>query len=58
MTFDLFTLDLYCILLQTGWMMWNWLVSALAVGSGVVLYDGSPLVPSANVLWDLVDQLE
>ncbi|XP_022093321.1 acetoacetyl-CoA synthetase-like [Acanthaster planci] len=42
----------------TGWMMWNWLVSALAVGSGVVLYDGSPLVPSANVLWDLVDQLE
>ncbi|XP_033627620.1 acetoacetyl-CoA synthetase-like [Asterias rubens] len=42
----------------TGWMMWNWLVTALAVGSGVVLYDGSPLVPTANVLWDLVDQLE
>ncbi|XP_038056888.1 acetoacetyl-CoA synthetase-like [Patiria miniata] len=42
----------------TGWMMWNWLVSALAVGSGVVLYDGSPLVPSPDVLWDLVDQLE
>ncbi|XP_054852321.1 acetoacetyl-CoA synthetase [Eublepharis macularius] len=41
----------------TGWMMWNWLVSALAVGSSVVLYDGSPLVPSPNVLWDLVDRL-
>ncbi|XP_026545846.1 acetoacetyl-CoA synthetase [Notechis scutatus] len=41
----------------TGWMMWNWLVSALAVGASVVLYDGSPLVPSPNVLWDLVDRL-
>uniref|UniRef100_A0A8C0Y256 Acetoacetyl-CoA synthetase n=1 Tax=Cyprinus carpio carpio TaxID=630221 RepID=A0A8C0Y256_CYPCA len=40
----------------TGWMMWNWLVSSLAVGASVVLYDGSPLVPSANVLWDLVDR--
>ncbi|XP_072163889.1 acetoacetyl-CoA synthetase-like [Diadema setosum] len=42
----------------TGWMMWNWLVTALAVGSGVVLYDGSPLVPGPSVLWDLVDSLD
>jgi len=41
----------------TGWMMWNWLVSALAVGASVVLYDGSPLVPTPHVLWDLVDQI-
>ncbi|KAL0979835.1 hypothetical protein UPYG_G00190410 [Umbra pygmaea] len=41
----------------TGWMMWNWLVSSLAVGASVVLYDGSPLMPTPNVLWDLVDQL-
>ncbi|XP_067911170.1 acetoacetyl-CoA synthetase [Heterodontus francisci] len=40
-----------------GWMMWNWLISALATGASVVLYDGSPLVPSPNVLWDLVDKL-
>uniref|UniRef100_A0A8C0VTH9 Acetoacetyl-CoA synthetase n=1 Tax=Cyanistes caeruleus TaxID=156563 RepID=A0A8C0VTH9_CYACU len=40
-----------------GWMMWNWLVSALATGASVVLYDGSPLVPSPNVLWDLTDRL-
>ncbi len=32
-------------------------MSSLAVGASVVLYDGSPLVPSANVLWDLVDRL-
>ena len=43
--------------MQTGWMMWNWMVTALAVGSAVVLYDGSPFVPSPNVLWDLVDLL-
>uniref|UniRef100_A0A9J8B5F9 Acetoacetyl-CoA synthetase n=1 Tax=Cyprinus carpio carpio TaxID=630221 RepID=A0A9J8B5F9_CYPCA len=42
---------------EAGWMMWNWLVSSLAVGASVVLYDGSPLLPSANVLWDLVDHL-
>ncbi|XP_076853959.1 LOW QUALITY PROTEIN: acetoacetyl-CoA synthetase [Brachyhypopomus gauderio] len=41
----------------TGWMMWNWLISSLAVGSSVVLYDGSPLIPTPNVLWNLVDQL-
>ncbi|KAG9487604.1 hypothetical protein GDO78_007434 [Eleutherodactylus coqui] len=40
-----------------GWMMWNWMVTAIATGASVVLYDGSPLVPSANVLWDLVDRL-
>ena len=36
-----------------GWMMWNWLVSALAVGATVVLYDGAPLAPSAASLWDM-----
>ncbi|XP_029366355.1 acetoacetyl-CoA synthetase isoform X2 [Echeneis naucrates] len=41
----------------TGWMMWNWLVSALAVGASVVLYDGSPLMPTPDVLWNLTDQL-
>jgi len=35
-----------------GWMMWNWLVSGLASGVTLLLYDGSPLHPSDNVLWD------
>ncbi len=39
-----------------GWMMWNWLVSALAVGSTVVLYDGAPLLRGRPVLWNLVEQ--
>lgn len=40
-----------------GWMMWNWLVSSLAVGATVVLYDGSPTHPDGNVLWDLADEV-
>lgn len=47
----------YTYFVQTGWMMWNWLVSALAVGATVILYDGSPFIPSPNVLWDTVDSL-
>ena len=50
-------LCLYLWCSQTGWMMWNWLVSALAVGASVVLYDGSPLMPTPDVLWNLTDQL-
>jgi len=38
-----------------GWMMWNWLVSALAVGSAVVLYDGSPFHPDNQRLLELID---
>ena len=36
-----------------GWMMWNWLVSALASGCRIVLYDGSPFYPTPAALLDL-----
>jgi acetoacetyl-CoA synthetase len=36
-----------------GWMMWNWLASVLAVGSTIVLYDGSPLIRRKPILWDM-----
>jgi acetoacetyl-CoA synthetase len=36
-----------------GWMMWNWLVSSLAVGATLVLYDGNPFHPSPGVLWQM-----
>jgi acetoacetyl-CoA synthetase len=39
-----------------GWMMWNWLVSSLAVGATVVLYDGAPLAPDPRILWDLASE--
>ena len=36
-----------------GWMMWNWLVSSLAVGATVVLYDGAPIVRGRPIFWDM-----
>jgi acetoacetyl-CoA synthetase len=38
-----------------SWMMWNWLVSALASEATLLLYDGSPMHPSADVLFHLAD---
>ena len=35
-----------------GWMMWNWLVSGLAVGATLMLYDGNPFVDDGRALWD------
>ncbi|MCL6560912.1 MAG: acetoacetate--CoA ligase, partial [Firmicutes bacterium] len=36
-----------------GWMMWNWLVSSLAVGATIVLFDGSPFYPAPGALFEL-----
>ena len=38
-----------------GWMMWNWLVSALASRATLVLYDGSPFVAGGRILFDYAD---
>ncbi len=38
-----------------GWMMWNWLVSGLAAGATLALYDGSPFAPDERVLFDYAD---
>jgi acetoacetyl-CoA synthetase len=40
----------------TGWMMWHWLVSTLASGATIVLYDGAPLHPDPGVLWRLAER--
>jgi acetoacetyl-CoA synthetase len=39
-----------------GWMMWNWLVTALASGATLVLYDGSPFHPGPGRLFELAQQ--
>jgi len=38
-----------------GWMMWNWLVSGLAAGATLLLYDGSPFIARAKILFDFAD---
>ena len=39
-----------------GWMMWNWLMSGLAAGATLVLYDGSPFWPNERALFDMADE--
>jgi len=38
-----------------GWMMWNWQMTAIASGATLLLYDGSPFYPNANILFDYAD---
>jgi acetoacetyl-CoA synthetase len=40
-----------------GWMMWNWFVSGLAVGSTVVCFDGNPFYPAPDALLRMADEL-
>lgn len=40
-----------------GWMMWNWLVSGLATGATLVLFDGNPFHPRPESLWEMAEAL-
>ncbi|MEC9375372.1 MAG: acetoacetate--CoA ligase [Pseudomonadota bacterium] len=51
---DLSAKDTLFYFTTCGWMMWNWLVSGLATGAKIVLYDGSPNYPDISRLWKLV----
>ncbi|MDQ7819056.1 MAG: acetoacetate--CoA ligase [Armatimonadota bacterium] len=53
---DLTARDRIVYLTTCSWMMWNWLVSALAVGATVVLYDGHPAWPRPDALWKMVEE--
>ena len=39
-----------------GWMMWNWLVSSLNIGATIFLYDGSPVYPNTDSLWEKIEE--
>ncbi len=50
---DLRTDDRLMYFTTTGWMMWNWLVSGLQANASIVLYDGSPLYPQVDSLFQI-----
>jgi acetoacetyl-CoA synthetase len=52
---DLRRSDVFFYFTTCGWMMWNWLVSGLATGATLVLYDGSPFARRGRVLLDAID---
>jgi acetoacetyl-CoA synthetase len=55
---DLGPADRFFWYTTTGWMMWNYLVSGLLVGSAIVLFDGDPGYPDLSALWRLASELD
>jgi len=55
---DLGPADRFFWFTTTGWMMWNYLVSGLLVGSAIVLFDGDPGYPDLSALWRLASELD
>jgi acetoacetyl-CoA synthetase len=53
---DLGSRDVFFYFTTCGWMMWNWLVSGLATGATLVLYDGSPFADEGRMLLDAIDR--
>ena len=53
---DLGTGDRLFYFTTCGWMMWNWLMSGLASGCTLVLYDGAPLLRRRPILWDMASE--
>jgi len=51
---DLKREDTIMYITSCSWMMWNWLVSSLAVGATIVLYDGNPNYPDHGAMWKLI----
>lgn len=48
--------DLLFYYTTCGWMMWNWLMSGLASGCTIMLFDGAPLSPRADYLWEVAEK--
>lgn len=48
--------DVFFYFTTCGWMMWNWLISGLAQGATLVLFDGSPFYPSPEALWLVAEE--
>ncbi|MDN3555170.1 acetoacetate--CoA ligase [Halomonas maura] len=53
---DLGADDVFFYYTTCGWMMWNWLVSGLASGATLVLFDGAPFAPSPDALWAMAER--
>ncbi len=52
---DLKREDRIMYITSPSWMMWNWLVSSLAVGAVISLFDGNPLYPDWSVIWHIIE---
>lgn len=48
--------DIITYITAPSWMMWNWLISSLAVGASIFLYDGNPLFPDPLRMFELIEK--
>jgi len=51
---DLTRDDVHFFITTCSWMMWNWIMSSLAVGNTLILYDGNPAYPDIGAMWKLI----
>ncbi len=51
---DLRREDVHFFITTCSWMMWNWMISSLAVGNTIILYDGNPAYPDPGAMWKLI----
>ncbi|UCE73023.1 MAG: acetoacetate--CoA ligase [Methanomassiliicoccales archaeon] len=53
---DLRKADVHWFITTASWMMWNWMMSSLATGNTLVLYDGNPNYPDPSTTWKLIEK--
>lgn len=53
---DLTREDIHFFITTCSWMMWNWVMSSLATGNTIVLYDGNPAYPDIGIIWRLIEE--
>jgi acetoacetyl-CoA synthetase len=46
--------DVHFFITTCSWMMWNWMLTSLATGNTIILYDGNPAYPGAGAMWQLI----
>ncbi|RLB13503.1 MAG: acetoacetate--CoA ligase, partial [Deltaproteobacteria bacterium] len=48
--------DIHFFITTCSWMMWNWMLSSLATGNTLILYDGNPNYPDPGAMWNLIEE--
>ena len=46
--------DVHFFITTCSWMMWNWMLTSLATGNTIILYDGNPVYPGPGAVWELI----
>jgi acetoacetyl-CoA synthetase len=46
--------DVHFFITTCSWMMWNWMLTSLATGNTIILYDGNPTYPGLGAMWELI----